>query len=217
MLDGVVPPPGLTRLSPGSDPPFGARRAAGRLRTRWSSRPGRNVDVFRPPHLPGRPDRDRDRNRPAGPGHRRRRRPGATASPSSAPAPRPTRRLVWTTLAAARPRQRRRDRAALLRPRRPRLLPRRRYRSRDRRRRRADADLPRRHHLLTPATGAHAIHGLILARYQALGGPSSLAGFPTSDEQTGSHHRGRGGASGGLSPFTACPRGSTGRPKRPPC
>ncbi len=34
-----------------------------------------------------------------------------------------------------------------------------------------------------PATGAHAVHGLILARYQALGGPSSLAGFPTSDEQ----------------------------------
>jgi len=36
----------------------------------------------------------------------------------------------------------------------------------------------------SPATGAHAVHGLILARYQALGGPSSLAGFPTSDEQT---------------------------------
>ncbi len=36
----------------------------------------------------------------------------------------------------------------------------------------------------SPATGAHAVHGLILARYQALGGPSSLAGLPTSDEQT---------------------------------
>jgi len=35
----------------------------------------------------------------------------------------------------------------------------------------------------TPATGAHAVHGLILARYQALGGPASFAGFPTSDEQ----------------------------------
>jgi len=35
----------------------------------------------------------------------------------------------------------------------------------------------------SPATGAHAVHGLILARYQALGGPSSLAGFPTTDEQ----------------------------------
>ena len=34
----------------------------------------------------------------------------------------------------------------------------------------------------SPATGAHAVHGLILARYQALGGPSSFAGFPTSDE-----------------------------------
>jgi len=36
----------------------------------------------------------------------------------------------------------------------------------------------------SPATGAHAVHGLILARYQALGGPASQAGFPTSDEQT---------------------------------
>ncbi len=35
----------------------------------------------------------------------------------------------------------------------------------------------------SPATGAHAVHGLILARYQALGGPGSFAGFPTSDEQ----------------------------------
>jgi len=34
----------------------------------------------------------------------------------------------------------------------------------------------------TPATGAHAVHGLILARYQGLGGPGSFAGFPTSDE-----------------------------------
>ena len=34
----------------------------------------------------------------------------------------------------------------------------------------------------TPVTGAHAVHGLILARYQALGGPGSFAGFPTSDE-----------------------------------
>ncbi len=32
------------------------------------------------------------------------------------------------------------------------------------------------------ATGAHAVHGLILGRYQALGGPGSFAGFPTSDE-----------------------------------
>jgi len=35
----------------------------------------------------------------------------------------------------------------------------------------------------TPATGAHAVHGLILGRYQALGGPAAFAGFPTSDEQ----------------------------------
>ncbi len=33
------------------------------------------------------------------------------------------------------------------------------------------------------ATGAHAVHGLILGRYQALGGPAAFAGFPTSDEQ----------------------------------
>ncbi len=33
------------------------------------------------------------------------------------------------------------------------------------------------------ATGAHAAHGLILGRYQALGGPAAFAGFPTSDEQ----------------------------------
>ena len=33
------------------------------------------------------------------------------------------------------------------------------------------------------ATGAHAVHGLILGRYQALGGPGSFVGFPTSDEQ----------------------------------
>jgi len=34
----------------------------------------------------------------------------------------------------------------------------------------------------SPATGAHAVHGAILARYQALGGPGSFAGFPTGDE-----------------------------------
>ena len=34
----------------------------------------------------------------------------------------------------------------------------------------------------TPATGAHAVHGAILGRYQGLGGPGSFAGFPTSDE-----------------------------------
>jgi len=33
------------------------------------------------------------------------------------------------------------------------------------------------------ATGAHAVHGLILSRYQALSGPAAFAGFPTSDEQ----------------------------------
>ncbi len=35
----------------------------------------------------------------------------------------------------------------------------------------------------SPATGAHAVHGLILSRYQALSGPAAFAGFPTSDEQ----------------------------------
>ncbi len=34
----------------------------------------------------------------------------------------------------------------------------------------------------TPATGARALSGTILARYQALGGPSSVLGFPTTDE-----------------------------------
>jgi len=33
------------------------------------------------------------------------------------------------------------------------------------------------------ATGAHAVHGLILGRYLALGGPAAFAGLPTSDEQ----------------------------------
>jgi hypothetical protein len=47
------------------------------------------------------------------------------------------------------------------------------------------------------ATGAHAVKGAILARYQALGGPSGVLGFPTTDEQpTGpgrvSHFTGRG-------------------------
>jgi len=35
----------------------------------------------------------------------------------------------------------------------------------------------------TPASGAHAVHGLILSRYQALSGPGSFVGFPTTDEQ----------------------------------
>ncbi len=34
----------------------------------------------------------------------------------------------------------------------------------------------------SPATGAHAVRGAILARYQALGGPTSFLGFPTIDD-----------------------------------
>ncbi|HWC81151.1 MAG TPA: choice-of-anchor D domain-containing protein [Pseudonocardiaceae bacterium] len=32
------------------------------------------------------------------------------------------------------------------------------------------------------ATGAHAVHGVILAHYQALGGPAGALGYPTTDE-----------------------------------
>jgi hypothetical protein len=34
----------------------------------------------------------------------------------------------------------------------------------------------------TPSTGAWSIHGAILARYRALGGPSSFLGYPVTDE-----------------------------------
>src|SRR5664280_339945 len=34
----------------------------------------------------------------------------------------------------------------------------------------------------TPATGAHEVHGLIAAHYAELGGPTSLLGFPLTDE-----------------------------------
>ena len=34
----------------------------------------------------------------------------------------------------------------------------------------------------SPATGAHEVHGAILGRYLALGGPAGLLGFPTADE-----------------------------------
>jgi uncharacterized protein with LGFP repeats len=34
----------------------------------------------------------------------------------------------------------------------------------------------------TPSTGAWSIHGAILAKYQALGGPSSVLGYPVTDE-----------------------------------
>ncbi|HZD65175.1 MAG TPA: choice-of-anchor D domain-containing protein, partial [Acidimicrobiales bacterium] len=34
----------------------------------------------------------------------------------------------------------------------------------------------------SPATAAHAVHGAILAHYQALGGPLSFLGFPITDE-----------------------------------
>jgi len=34
----------------------------------------------------------------------------------------------------------------------------------------------------SPATGAHEVHGAVRAHYLAPGGPSSFAGFPTSDE-----------------------------------
>ena len=32
------------------------------------------------------------------------------------------------------------------------------------------------------STGAHVVHGAVLARYLAFGGPSGVLGFPTSDE-----------------------------------
>jgi len=41
------------------------------------------------------------------------------------------------------------------------------------------------------ATGAHAVHGAILAHYVALGGPVSFLGFPTSDEAGTSDGGGR--------------------------
>jgi acid phosphatase type 7 len=34
----------------------------------------------------------------------------------------------------------------------------------------------------SPATGAHEVHGAIVARYRAAGGPPSVYGFPTTDE-----------------------------------
>jgi hypothetical protein len=34
----------------------------------------------------------------------------------------------------------------------------------------------------SPATGAHAVHGVILSHYKALGGPASSLGYPTTDE-----------------------------------
>lgn len=34
----------------------------------------------------------------------------------------------------------------------------------------------------SPGTGAHEVHGAILACYLAIGGPGGLAGYPTTDE-----------------------------------
>jgi GH25 family lysozyme M1 (1,4-beta-N-acetylmuramidase) len=52
------------------------------------------------------------------------------------------------------------------------------------------------------STGAHAVHGAILARYQGLGGPAGVLGYPTTDESvtpggTGryNHFAGSGGSS----------------------
>ena len=52
------------------------------------------------------------------------------------------------------------------------------------------------------ATGAHAVHGLILDHYKALGGPASSLGYPVTDEQGTpdgvgryNHFNGSGGAS----------------------
>ncbi len=36
--------------------------------------------------------------------------------------------------------------------------------------------------LWSPGTGAHAVHGAILGRYRALGGPGGFLGFPLTDE-----------------------------------
>ena len=54
----------------------------------------------------------------------------------------------------------------------------------------------------SPATGAHAVHGLILDHYKALGGPASSLGYPVTDEQGTpdgigryNHFNGSGGAS----------------------
>ena len=41
------------------------------------------------------------------------------------------------------------------------------------------------------ATGAHAVHGTILARYNALGGPAARLGLPTGDEVVANDGRGR--------------------------
>ena len=41
------------------------------------------------------------------------------------------------------------------------------------------------------ATGAHAVHGAILARYRAMGGPAGILGFPTTDEKTTPNGKGR--------------------------
>ena len=41
------------------------------------------------------------------------------------------------------------------------------------------------------ATGAHAVHGAILARYRAMGGPAGVLGFPTTDEKITPDGKGR--------------------------
>ncbi len=43
----------------------------------------------------------------------------------------------------------------------------------------------------SPATGAHVVHGAILGRYLALGGPAGILGFPLTDETAGSDGVGR--------------------------
>ena len=43
----------------------------------------------------------------------------------------------------------------------------------------------------SPGTGVHAVHGAILGRYDALGGPGGRLGFPTSDELAVGDGRGR--------------------------
>src|SRR5674536_192705 len=46
----------------------------------------------------------------------------------------------------------------------------------------AASDVYKRQIYWTPATGAHEVHGLIAAHYAELGGPTSLLGFPLTDE-----------------------------------
>jgi peptidoglycan hydrolase-like amidase len=54
----------------------------------------------------------------------------------------------------------------------------------------------------SPATGPHEVHGLILARYLALGGPGGLLGLPTTDEKDHVGGR-RSGFTGGVVHWSA--------------